>query len=212
MVTSRVFLVDDQELVLQAISNLIDSSGTNQGIEVLGVAQSYEQALSALACDQPDLVLLDINMPSVNGYETAYMFKQKWPRMKILMLTGQEDAAGVAQAKSAGADGYALKSGSSQDLMNAIFDVLKGDQKFVTSSSLVDLSTPDSTPNMGLTRRQRQVLKLLVYGETAKGIASILEISPRTAEKHRAQVIAKLNTPNAIEMVEYAHQLGLPSY
>ena len=211
MVTSQVFLIDDQELVLQAISGLIDSSGADQGVQVLGMAQSYEQALPALEREQPDLVLLDINMPSINGYETTYMLKKKWPGMKILMLTGQEDGAGVAQAKSAGADGYALKSGSSHDLMNAISDVLKGDQKFVISNGLMDLSIPDSIPDMGLTRRQRQVLKLLVYGETAKGIAKILAISPRTAEKHRAQVITKLNTPNAIEMVEYACLLGLPS-
>ena len=212
MVQAKVFLIDDQELILDAISDLIASRGAEQGIHVLGMAKGYEESLSTLKHEQPDLVLLDINMPNVNGYETAFMFKQKWPGIKILMLTSHEDGSGIAQARTAGADGYALKSGSHQELMNAILDVLEGDQEFVVSSGLVDSSTESDTPNMGLTRRQRQVLKLLVYGETAKGIANVLKISPRTAEKHRAEVIAKLNTPNAIEMVEYANQLGLPSY
>ena len=210
MVQANVFLIDDQELILDAISDLITSRGAEKGIHVLGVAQGYKESLSTLEHEQPDLVLLDINMPNVNGYETAFMFKQKWPGIKILMLTSHEDGSGIAQARTAGADGYALKSGSHQELMNSIVDVLEGDQEFVVPSGAVDSSTESDTPNMGLTRRQRQVLKLLVYGETAKGIANVLKISPRTAEKHRAEVLFKLNEPNAIELVEYAYKLGLP--
>ena len=212
MVQASVFLIDDQELILDAISDLITSRGAEKGIHVLGVAQGYKESLSTLEHEQPDLVLLDINMPNVNGYETAFMFKQKWPGIKILMLTSHEDGDNIAQARASGADGYAFKSGSHQALMDAIMAVLEGGQEFVTPGILAGLNSESSNANMGLTHRQRQVLKLLVHGETAKGIANVLKISPRTAEKHRAQVIAKLNTPNAIEMVEYANQLGLPSY
>jgi DNA-binding NarL/FixJ family response regulator len=206
----RLFLVDDQELILDAISGLVNTRSTEHGIHVVGTAQNYEQALAALECEQPDLVLLDIQMPSVNGYETAYMIKQKWPTVKVLMLSNHEDDDNIAQARASGADGYAFKSGSHQALMDAIMAVLEGGQEFVTPSILAGLNSESSNANMGLTHRQRQVLKLLVHGETAKGIARLLNISPRTAEKHRAEVLFKLNEPNAIELVKYAYKLGLP--
>jgi len=212
MTPSRVFLIDDHELILDAISNLIGSSSAETGIRVSGVAQSYGKALAALENEQPDLLLLDINMPEVNGYEIAYMFKKKWPAMKILMLSSNEGISNVTQARTAGADGFALKGGSHEELIEAILNVLEGDQEFVVSNPLIAASEDEDLSSMGLTRRERQVLRLLVHGETAKGIANMLKISPRTAEKHRAKVISKLDTPNAIEMVEYAHQLGLPCY
>lgn len=210
MAQVRLFLVDDQELILDAISGLVNTRGAEHGIHVVGTAQNYEQTLAALECKQPDLVLLDIQMPSVNGYETAYMIKQKWPTVKVLMLSNHEDNDNIAQARTSGADGYAFKSGSHQALMDAIMAVLEGCQEFVTPSILAGLNSESSNANMGLTHRQRQVLKLLVHGETAKGIARLLNISPRTAEKHRAEVLFKLNEPNAIELVEYAYKLGLP--
>ena len=210
MIPSRVFLIDDHELVLDAISNLISSSGVKTGIRVIGVAKSFEIASAALENQQPDLLLLDINMPGVNGYEIAYLFKKKWPAMKILMLSSNEGISDVTRSRDAGADGFALKGGSHEELIEAILSVLKGDQEFVVSKALIDESEGADLSNMGLTRRERQVLRLLVHGESAKGIGNILKISSRTAEKHRAKVVSKLKAPNAIQMVEYANQLGLP--
>ena len=89
-------------------------------------------------------------------------------------------------------------------------EVLQGDQEFVVPGHLADQISLRKHTDMGLTHRQRQVLKLLAYGETTKGIAGLLKISARTAEKHRAEVMGKLNTPSPIELVEYAHKLGLP--
>ena len=211
MTKARLFLVDDQELILEAISDLIESRAEQQGIHVIGTARSYEQTLVSFERELPDLVLLDMYMPDVNGHEMAFMLKQQWPEMKILMLSNHEDGTDIAQAKAAGADGYAFKSGSHQALIGAIVEVLKGDEEFIVPAHLEGLSTLHDIANMGLTYRQRQVLKLLAHGETTKGIAGLLKISTRTAEKHRAEVMSKLDTPSPVELVEYAHQLGLPS-
>jgi len=132
--------------------------------------------------------------------------------MKILMLSSNEGVSDVTRSRVAGADGFALKGGSLEELVEAILSVLKGDHEFVVSKALIDESEGADLSSMGLTRRERQVLRLIVHGESARGIANTLNISPRTAEKHRAKVVSKLKTPNAIEMVEYAHQLGLPSH
>ena len=175
MTKSRLFLVDDQELILEAISDLIESRGAEQGIHVVGTAQNHEKAIAALDNLQPDLVLLDMYMPDINGNETAYILKQKWPEIKILMLSNLESGADIVKAKSAGADGYAFKSGSHQALIEAIMAVLKGDQIFVVPSHLSGVMMEHEISNMGLTQRQRQVLKLLAYGESTKGIPFIFK-------------------------------------
>jgi DNA-binding NarL/FixJ family response regulator len=211
MTKSRLFLVDDQELILEAISDLIELRGADQGIHVVGTAQNHEKAIAALDNLQPDLVLLDMYMPNISGNETAYVVKQRWPEIKILMLSNLESGADIVKARSAGADGYAFKSGSHQALIEAIMAVLKGDQAFVVPGHLSGAVIGHDISNMGLTQRQRQVLKLLAYGESTKGIASVLKISARTAEKHRAEVMSKLKAPSPVQLVEYAQQLGLPS-
>jgi two-component system nitrate/nitrite response regulator NarL len=210
MVKAQLFLIDDQELILEAISGLIKFRGMEQGILVAGVAQSYEQALIALEQLQPDLVLLDMYMPSVNGHEVAFVLRQKWPEIKILMLSNHEGRTDIAQAKAAGANGYAFKSGSHQALIDAIMAVLKGDQDFVVPNQFEGLASLDEPPYMRLTHRQRQVLKLLAHGENNKSIAKLLKISIRTVEKHREEVIGKLNNPSPIELVEFSQKLGLP--
>lgn len=210
MVKAQLLLVDDQELILEAISYLIKFRGAEQGIQVAGVARSYEQALIAIEQLQPNLVLLDMYMPKVNGHEIAAVLRKKWPKIKILMLSNHEDCTDIAQAKAAGANGYAFKSGSHQALINSIMAVLKGDRDFVVPSQFEGLASLDETPDMRLTHRQRQVLKLLAHGENNKSIAKLLKISARTVEKHREEVIGKLNNPSPIELVEFAQQMGLP--
>jgi len=210
LINARILLVDDQELILEALSDLIQSRGAEQSIEVIGTAKTHEQALTSVRLNKPDLVLLDLHMPGVSGYETVHALKRQWPTIKVLMLSNSEHHIGIAQARTAGADGYAFKSASHQSLLGAITDVLTGDQAFVVPNDLMESEVLNDYADMTLTPRQRQVLKLLVHGETAKGIARLLHISPRTAEKHRAEVFNKLGSPNPIELVEYANHLGLP--
>ena len=203
----RVILMDDQELILEAISALLGVHGTEHGIKVVACAKDYQQVLQAVQEQQPHLVLLDMHMPEINGSEVAYKLKKHMPDLKIVMLSGFESIQEVAQAKEAGADGYAFKSDPTVVLVNTILQVMASKQPFVSTVSPAQL-LPGAL-EYGLTRRQRQVLKLLAQGEHNKAIAQSLGISVRTAEKHRAQVLAKLNKPSPSALANIAIELGL---
>jgi DNA-binding NarL/FixJ family response regulator len=199
--------MDDQALILEAISALLGVHGAEHGIKVVACAKDYQQVLQAVQEQQPHLVLLDMHMPEINGSEVAYKLKKHMPDLKIVMLSGFESIQEVAQAKEAGADGYAFKSDPTVVLVNTILQVMASKQPFVSPMSPAQL-LPEALV-YGLTRRQRQVLKLLAQGEHNKAIAQSLDISVRTAEKHRAQVLAKLNKPNPSMLAKIAIELGL---
>ena len=137
----------------------------------------------------------------------GYKLKKHLPLLKIVMLSGFENLQEVAQAKAAGADGYAFKSDPTVALVNTILEVMAGQNPFVSTVGPAEL-LPEAL-DYGLTRRQRQVLKLLAQGEHNKAIAQYLGISVRTAEKHRAQVLAKLNKPSPSALSQIAIELGL---
>jgi DNA-binding NarL/FixJ family response regulator len=198
--------MDDQALILEAIAALLRVHGAEHGIAVVSCAHDYQEMLVAVQAHQPQLVLLDMHMPKLNGSEVAYKLKKHLPKLKVVMLSGFESGGEVSQARAAGADGYVLKSDSIQVLVETILTVIAGDEAFVSNSchEPVPLKL-----DYGLTRRQRQVLKLLAEGEHNKAIARCLGISIRTAEKHRAQVLFKLNKPNPGVLSNIAIELGL---
>ena len=203
----RIVLMDDQVLILEAISALLGAHGVEHGIKVVACSENYHQVLQAVQQHQPHLVLLDMHMPEVNGSEVAYKLKKHSPNLKILMLSSFESVQEVALAKNAGADGYAFKSESIDVLMAIIIKVMVGKEPFVSSLSKEKLLS--TAIDYGLTRRQRQVLKLLSQGNNNKAIAHCLGISARTVEKHRAQVLFKLKNPSPTELSSIAMELGL---
>ena len=198
--------MDDQALILEAIAALLGVHGAEHGIAVVAWAQDYQEVLVAVQTHQPQLVLLDMHMPQLNGSEVAYRLKKHQSDLKVVMLSSFESGGEVSQARAAGADGYVLKSDSTQVLVNTILAVIAGQESFVSTTCLEPM---ELTLDYGLTRRQRQVLKLLAEGEHNKAIAHCLGISIRTAEKHRAQVLLKLNKPNPGMLSNIAIQLGL---
>jgi len=203
----RLVLMDDQALILEAIEALLQAHGSEHGIKVVACAKNYPQVLEAVQQLDPHLVLLDMHMPEINGSEVAYKLKKHLPDLKIVMLSGFESLQEVAQAKAAGADGYAFKSDPTVVLVNTILEVMAGEHPFVSTVGPEELLP--AALDYGLTRRQRQVLKLLAQGEHNKVIAQCLGISVRTAEKHRAQVLAKLNKPSPSTLSHIAVELGL---
>ena len=203
----RLVLMDDQVLILEAIAALLQAHGSEHGIKVLACAKNYPQVLEAVQQLDPHLVLLDMHMPEINGSEVAYKLKKHLPDLKIVMLSGFESLQEVAQAKAAGADGYAFKSDPTVVLVNTILEVMAGKNPFVSTVGPEELLP--AALDYGLTRRQRQVLKLLAQGEHNKSIAQYLGISVRTAEKHRAEVLAKLNKPSPRALSQIAVELGL---
>ena len=198
--------MDDQSLILEAIAALLRAHGVEHGIKVVACAKNYHQVLEAVQQQRPHLLLLDMHMPEINGSEVAYKLKKHFPDLKIVMLSSFESLQEVAQAKAAGADGYAFKSDPTVALVNTILEVMAGNP-FVSTVGPAEL-LPEAL-DYGLTRRQRQVLKLLAQGEHNKAIAQYLGISVRTAEKHRAQVLAKLNKPSPSALSQIAVELGL---
>jgi len=203
----RLVLMDDQVLILEAIAALLQAHGSEHGIKVVACAKNYPQVLEAVQQLDPHLVLLDMHMPEINGSEVAYKLKKHLPDLKIVMLSGFESLQEVAQAKAAGADGYAFKSDPTVVLVNTILEVMAGQNPFVSTVGPEELLP--AALDYGLTRRQRQVLKLLAQGEHNKSIAQYLGISVRTAEKHRAEVLAKLNKPSPRALSQIAVELGL---
>ena len=201
----RMLLVDDQELIVKALSILLLSEGATLGAEVVGTAGNAKDALIQAQHLKPDLILMDMHMPDINGNEAAENIKRHLPHTKILMLSGFDSLKDVNSAKSAGADGYVYKSDSPQSLITNIIKVMSGEHTFV---SKYDVALLDQTGPQSLTRRQGQVLKLLMQGEKNKSIAHTLNISTRTVEKHRTLLMAKLNYPNPTELSNVAHEMG----
>jgi DNA-binding NarL/FixJ family response regulator len=205
----RVLLVDDQELIVQAFSILLKREGIALGVQVVGTAENAKESLLQVQKLKPDLVLMDIHMPDMNGNEAVVTIKRKEPNTKILMLSGFDSLQNVRGSKAAGADGYAHKSDSIKSLVADIGKVMSGKYTFV---SHYDDALLSATPSLTLTRRQGQVLKLLMQGEHNKSIADTLNISSRTVEKHRAFLMAKLNHPSPIQLSVVVHEMNLADY
>lgn len=204
-----MLLVDDQELIVQALSTLLTNKGTSLGVLVAATAGNAKEALVQVKKLEPDLVLMDMHMPHINGNEAVEHIKRNHPNTKILMLSGAENLDDVRVAKAAGADGYAYKSDSPDCLINYIGKVMSGKHDFV---SKYDDNLLGQSNSFRLTRRQGQVLKLLMQGEKNKSIACTLNISTRTVEKHRAFLMAKLNNPSPAQLSIIAHEMGFTGY
>jgi DNA-binding NarL/FixJ family response regulator len=208
----RVLLADDHTLFLQGISKLLESE-----IEVVGTVQDGRALTAAVERLKPDVVLLDIAMPLLNGLDAARSLKKKLPSVKIIFLTMHMNPAYVAEAFRAGGSGYLLKGCEVSELVAAIREVLKG-HAYVTP--LVTKETLDSLLHSGsrggdrrsstqLTGRQREVLQLLAEGRTTKEVAQLLNISVRTVEFHKSNLMEQLGLHSRAELIKYAIASGI---
>ena len=215
----RVLLADDHTLVLEGFRRIVE-----QRCEVVGAVEDGRALLDAATRLRehgpnlrPDLILLDISMPLLNGVDAARQLKKLLPDVKLIFVTMHADPAYVSEAFKAGASAYLLKRSAARELEQAIDSVMKG-QYFVTSLLTKDLVTTLSAGQAGLfaqrqelTPRQREVLQLIAEGRTIKEIASLLNISPKTVEFHKAQIIFHLNLRTTAELTKYALAHGLTS-
>jgi Response regulator containing a CheY-like receiver domain and an HTH DNA-binding domain len=212
MTRPRVLLADDHTLVLEGFRRIVE-----QRCEVVGTVEDGRALLDAAARLRPDLILLDISMPLLNGIDAARQVKKLVPEVKLIFVTMHADPAYVSEAFKAGASAYLLKRSAARELDQAIDSVLKG-QYFVTSLLTRDLVTSLSeghanlfAPRQELTPRQREVLQLVAEGRTIKEIAALLNISPKTVEFHKAQIMFHLNLHTTAELTKYALTHGLTS-
>jgi len=199
----RVLLADDHALLLTAFEKLLEDE-----CEIVGTASDGRALVAAAERLQPDLVVLDISMPLLNGLEAGRQIKQKLPRVKLVYLTMNEDAELAAEAFRIGASGYLLKRSAASELSTAIREVAKG-HSYVTpllTEALVGSLLADSGQQHGveLTPRQREVLQLLAEGQSMKEVASTLNLTPRTVAFHKYEMMRKLNIKSTAELIQYA--------
>lgn len=212
MTMPRVLLADDHTLVLEGFRRIVE-----QRCEVVGAVEDGRALLEAAARLRPDLILLDISMPLLNGIDAARQLKKTHPHVKLVFVTMHADPAYVSEAFKAGASAYLLKRSAARELDQAIESVLKG-QFFVTAlltkELVTSLSKGHHTPfvtRQDLTPRQREVLQLVAEGRTIKEIAALLNISPKTVEFHKAQIMFHLDLHTTAELTKYALAHGLTS-
>jgi DNA-binding NarL/FixJ family response regulator len=203
----RVLLADDHVLVLEGFRRILQ-----ERYELVGTVGDGYALLAAAKTVQPDIVILDISMPLLNGIETAAQLKKICPAAKIIVVTMHAGADYVRSAFEAGASAYVLKGSAVDELEQAIRAVLGG-LSYITpliTKEMVDvyLSTPSEKPR-GLTPRQREVLQFLAEGRTAKEIANLLHITSRTVEFHKGQIMDHLKLRTTADLIKYALTHGI---
>lgn len=207
----RLLLVDDHALVLAGLSKLLDEQ-----FEVIGTLNNGRELLKVVQRQEPDLILLDISMPLLNGIEAARQVQRIAPHIKIIVLTQQTGKEYVQAAFQAGARGYILKQSAAEELLTALEEVRAG--RYYITPSLVPQDIAgvlDGTLNpqawfaSELTPRQREVLQLVGEGKAGKEIADTLHISLKTVEFHKARLMDQLGLHTTAELTRYAIQQGI---
>lgn len=213
-VKTKVVIVEDHKLFREGLKSLLFDK---EGLEVVGEAGDGIEAIRTVKRCRPDLILLDLSMPKMNGISVMKEIKGQFPEIKIMALTIHESDQYVLEAFDAGADGYCLKDAGRNELMVAVDSVLQG--KRYISPSISDnvlegyltgrKKLKSKTSWDTITQREREVLKLLGEGYQNKEISDMLHISVKTVEKHRANIMNKLDLHNAATLTAYAIEHGL---
>jgi DNA-binding NarL/FixJ family response regulator len=206
MAKPRLLLADDHELLVDGLRRLLEPD-----FEMVGTVADGREAVAAYEQLRPDVLLLDIGMPGLNGIEATRQIKRSVPDARVIFVTMQTDRVYVQEAFRAGGAGYVVKQGAAGELIDAIRMVLRGRRymspRLVTAMG-ADHFDPESeaTPQFGgrLTPRQREVLQLVAEGKSMKEIARILDISVRTVEFHKNGLIQQLGLRTVAELTRYA--------
>jgi DNA-binding NarL/FixJ family response regulator len=208
----RVLLADDHRLVAEGLRSLLEPH-----FDVLGIVPDGRELLSAAKALEPDVVVLDISMPYLNGIEALRQMRAADCAAKVVFLTVHRDVTYAVRALEAGASGFLLKHSAASELITAIREALEGGT-YITpqiASGVLDSlrrGGPDGAERSHeLTPRQREVLKLVSEGRSAKEIAAILRISRRTAEFHKARVMETLGVDSTAGIIRYAIRAGIIS-
>jgi two-component system response regulator NreC len=204
----RVLLADDHQMVRQAFKALLDG----EGFQVIGEAGDGEQALRLAADERPDVAVLDVAMPVLNGLDAAQEMKRVSPKTKTILLTMHAESHYILCALRAGAKGFLLKTHAAEDLVRALREVSRGGTFLSPEASraLMDAyqTKVDLSPDP-LSPRERRVVQLIAEGQSTKQVAALLKISVKTAETHRARIMTKLNIHQTAGLVRYAIRRGL---
>ena len=204
----QILIADDHDVVRKGLRLLIEE---HPGWTVCAEARSGREAVNLAAEHQPDIVVVDVSMPDLNGLEATRLLRKAHPKAEVLVITHHDSDEMAAEVIEAGARGYVLKSDSDKDLVHAI-EALSRHKPFFTSRVMDMFLTnrvngvADSTEAMRhrLTPREIEILQLLAEGKTAKEVASALGIATKTSDTHRTNIMRKLNLHSIAELVRYA--------
>ncbi|MBI4319836.1 MAG: response regulator transcription factor [Chloroflexi bacterium] len=210
----RVLIADDHAVVRAGIRLLLDSQ---EGIQVVGEARDGAEAVAKTCELTPDIVLMDVAMAGLSGLEATREIRRTNPDTRVLMLTMHDDEEYFFQAVSLGASGYILKEATPEDVVLSLQIVSRGGVAFHPSLArkLLDdylhrvQAGEESESYSVLTEREREILRLTAQGRSAREVGEMLALSPRTVERHRANLMEKLDLHNRSEVVQYAIRKGL---
>jgi DNA-binding NarL/FixJ family response regulator len=210
----KILISDDHEIVRQGLKQLIDAQ---EDMGVVGEARDGRETMAKARSLRPDVLLLDITMPRLNGLETLCLLNETLPDLRVVVFSMHRKDAYVRQALAAGALGYVIKASPSTEVLAAIRAVYRGEYFLsheinaeVISSYLETRKT--ETPSTGydaLSEREQQVFRLMVEGNSTKQIAGLLFVSPKTVEKHRANLMKKLGVRDLVDMIKYAIKINI---
>jgi two-component system response regulator NreC len=212
--TITVFLVDDHTIVRQGLAKLLEEESN---LQVVGEAENGREAVGKVNELKPDIVLMDIAMPMLNGIEATRQIRKVCPQTKIIILSMHSHDRYISELFSLGASGYLLKSSTGTDIIKAIHAALKGETYLSPSIShkviedyisLKKKSRPEDLYNR-LSNREREVFQMIAEGRSTKEISQILYVSPSTIKTHRSNIMEKLKMDNISQLIQFAIHLGI---
>lgn len=211
----KLLIADDHQLIIDGVRNYLQEV---RDIEIVAIAKSGKQVIEEVTEKFVDIVLLDINMPVMNGYDTARLLQQNNPEVKIIAFTTYTEKAIVQKMVEVGVKGYILKNIEREDLIDAIYKVAEGKNYYSSEISLMLITDnavnikerkTDAPAHIELTAREKEILKMIAEGMSHAEIGKKLFLSTRTVDTHRSNIIKKLNVKNITELIKYAIKTGL---
>ena len=210
----NIFLADDHTIVRQGLAKLIEAE---PNFKVIGEAQNGRQAVSQVERLNPDIVIMDIAMPLLNGIEATRQIKKLCPQTKVIILSMHSHDRYISELISIGASGYLLKDSTGAEIIKAISAAMKGDVYLSPSISrrvVEDYLTLKKTSSREdlytkLSNREREVFQMIAEGHSTKEISDILCVSPSTVKTHRANIMEKLQIDNISQLIQFAIRLGI---
>lgn len=209
-----IVIVDDHTIVRQGLMKLLEEE---KGMQVIGEGMDGREAVKTVQALKPDIVIMDIAMPKLNGIEATRQIKQAGIETKIIILSMHDHSRYIRELLGLGVSGYLLKNAASKDIVKAITSAIKGETYLSPSISsrviedYVGMNKKSSEEELynTLTNREREVFQMIVEGSSTKKIAETLYVSPSTIKSHRSNIMEKLKMDNLSQLIQYAIQLGI---
>jgi two-component system, NarL family, nitrate/nitrite response regulator NarL len=204
-----VIIADDHKLFIDGLCMLLQNE---PGLEILNIASNGRELMKLLVSQSPDLILLDINMPGLNGFEALQRIKSTYPKIKVIMLSTYNEEHLIGRAKAGGANGYLVKNADKAELVQAMKLVCQGHSCFPYKPPVVNsaFDTPDAfLKQFQLTKRELELLKLIKQNYTNQQMAVHLSLSIYTVETHRKNIMQKLNLKNPVELTKFMLEYNL---